>query len=141
MWYQNAYRRHLCDMHIEDWDEQFLSQFSPEKYVQDLITAKVQNPMIYLQSHVGLCYYPTSSGQMHKALIGQEDLIKRTVDLCREKGMPVVGYYSLIFNTREHDAHPDHRDRQSCHQGRHGEPQGSRVAQDAAVGIHHRLAA
>ena len=109
MWYQTAYRRHLCDMHIEDWDEQFFSQFSPEKYVQDLITAKVQNPMIYLQSHVGLCYYPTASGQMHKALIGREDLMKRTVDLCREKGMPVVGYYSLIFNTREHDAHPDWR--------------------------------
>lgn len=109
MWYETAYRRHLCDMHIEDWDEQFLSQFSPEKYVQDLITAKVQNPMIYLQSHVGLCYYPTKSGQMHKALIGREDFIKRTVDLCREKGMPVVGYYSLIFNTREHDAHPDWR--------------------------------
>ena len=51
MWYQTACRRHLCDMHIEDWDEQFLSRFSPEKYVQDLVTAKVQNPMIYLQSH------------------------------------------------------------------------------------------
>lgn len=113
MWYEKAYRRHLCDMHIEDWDPQFLSQFSPEKYVQDLVTAKVQNPMIYLQSHVGLCYYPTRSGVMHKALEGREDLIKRTIDLCHEAGMPVVGYYSLIFNTREHDAHPDWRMRKS----------------------------
>ena len=123
MWYQTAYRRHLCDMHIEDWDAQFLSQFSPEKYVQDLITAKVQNPMIYLQSHVGLCYYPTNSGQMHKALIGQEDLIKQTIDLCREKGMPVVGYYSLIFNTRAHDAHPSWRMRRSDGMSQRENPQ------------------
>ena len=109
MWYTNSYRRHLCDMHIADWDDRFLSQFRPEKYVQDLITANVDSPMIYLQSHTGLCNFPTKVGTMHKALVGKEDLIKQTVDLCREKGMPVVGYYSLIFNTCEHDSHPDWR--------------------------------
>ena len=109
MWYTNAYRRHLCDMHLEDWDELFFSRFSPEKYVEDLVAAQVQSPMIYLQSHVGLCYFPTKVGQMHKAFRGNEDRIKRTIDLCHEKGMPVVGYYSLIYNTREHDRHPDWR--------------------------------
>lgn len=109
MWYRNSYRRHLCDMHLEDWDEQFMSQFSPEQYVANLERANIDSPMIYLQSHVGLCYYPTKNGQMHKALIGREDLIRRTVDLCRKKGMPVVGYYSIIFNTREHDLHPEWR--------------------------------
>ena len=32
MWYTKSYRRHLCDMHIDDWDETFLSEFSPEEY-------------------------------------------------------------------------------------------------------------
>lgn len=53
-WYKNAYRRHLLDMHIEDWDDEFLSKFDPEDYVDNLKRAKIQAAMIYMQSHVGL---------------------------------------------------------------------------------------
>ncbi len=109
MWYKNMYRRHLCDMHIDDWNDEFMSQFSPEVYVENLKKAKIQNAMIYLQSHAGLCYFPTKVGHMHKAFINNEDMIKRTVDLCHKNGIAVVGYYSLNYNTREHDAHPDWR--------------------------------
>ena len=70
MWYKNAYRRHLCDMHLTDWDDSFFSEFSPEQYVENLKLAKVQNAMIYFQSHVGLCYYPTECGVMHGRLWG-----------------------------------------------------------------------
>ena len=103
MWYKKSYRRHLCDMHIADWDESFLSEFSPEEYVENLERAKIKSAMIYFQSHVGLCYYPTKSGQMHKAFIGKEDMIRRVVELCHKKGIAVTGYYSLIYNTVEHD--------------------------------------
>ena len=108
-WYSNLYRRHLCDMHIDDWDPLFLSEFSPRAYVEALKTAKINHAMIYLQAHTGLCYYPTRTGVMHKALIGREDLLKKTVDLCHENGIKVMGYYSLIHNTREHDRHPEWR--------------------------------
>ncbi len=106
-WFSDCYRRNLVDMHIEDWDPAFLSEFSPEEYVRNLKTAHIQAPMIYLQSHVGLCYFPTKVGHMHRALEGREDMIRRLVDLCHAEGMKVVGYYSLIFNAREEDAHPD----------------------------------
>lgn len=109
MWYSKSYRRHLCDMHIDDWNESFLKDFSPEKYVENLKTANIQNAMIYFQSHVGLCFYPTECGIMHKALTGREDLMKRTVELCYENGISVTGYYSLNFNTLEHDRHPEWR--------------------------------
>ncbi|MBQ2967912.1 MAG: beta-galactosidase trimerization domain-containing protein [Clostridia bacterium] len=107
MWYSDSYRRHLCDMHIEDWNEQFLSAFSIEDYVQNLKTANIQNAMIYLQSHVGLCNFPTKTGHMHKAFIGNEDKIKRLIDLCHKNNILVTGYYSLNYNTIEHDMHPD----------------------------------
>ena len=106
MWYTNSYRRHLCDMHIDDWDDLFLSKFSPEEYVENLKIAKVQNAMLYLQSHVGLCYYPTKTGVMHRAFIGREDAMKKTEELCHKNGMHVTGYYSLNYNTVEHDRHP-----------------------------------
>ena len=109
MWYQTAYRRHLCDLHIDDWDPSFLSAFDPEVYVENLRRARVQSAMLYFQSHVGLCYYPTRVGKMHGGLAGREDIMRRLVELCRESGIAVTGYYSLIYNTLEHDRHPSWR--------------------------------
>jgi len=107
MWYSNNYRRNLVDMHIEDWNPEFLSEFSVDAYHKNLVTGKIQSPMIYLQSHVGHCYWPTATGHMHGALNGREDIIKQLVDKCRASGMAVVGYYSLIYNTYEEDRHPE----------------------------------
>lgn len=109
MWYESSFRRHLCDMHIDDWDPAFLSEFDPDTYVECLKAAKIQNAMLYFQSHVGLCYYPTRSGKMHRALVGREDAMRRLADLCHENGITVTGYYSLIYNTVEHDRHPEWR--------------------------------
>ena len=107
MWYTKSYRRNLVDMHIDDWNPELLSQFSPDEYYNNLVKGKIQSPMIYLQSHAGHCYWPTRTGHMHSALAGKEDLIKRLIDKCRAGGMDVVGYYSLIYNTYEEDRHPE----------------------------------
>lgn len=96
-------------MHIDDWDESFLSEFSPEVYVENLKTAKIQNAMLYFQSHVGLCYYPTKVGKMHRAFEKEPDKMRRLVDLCHQNGIQVTGYYSLNYNTLESDRHPDWR--------------------------------
>lgn len=109
MWYEDKYRRHLCDMHMDDWSEEFLSRFSPEEYFENLKTAKIQNAMLYFQSHVGLCYYPTRVGRIHNAFRGQEDAMQRLVKLCRENGIAVTGYYSLIYNNWAYHEHPEWR--------------------------------
>lgn len=96
-------------MHIDDWNDEFLSRFSPEEYLQNLKRAKIQNAMLYLQSHVGLCYYPTKTAKMHNALKGREDMMKQLADMCRKSGIAVTGYYSLIYNNWAHDAHPEWR--------------------------------
>ena len=67
MWYSDRYRRNLTDMHIADWHSDFLSRFSPETYVENLKLAHINYAMLYLQSHAGLCYFPTESGILHKA--------------------------------------------------------------------------
>lgn len=109
MWYTRLFRRHLLDMHIDDWSPEFLSRFSPETYVENLKRAKINYAMVYFQSHAGLCYYPTKTGVMHSAFVGREDQMKRLVDLCHENNIRVCGYYSLIHNTREHDRRPEWR--------------------------------
>lgn len=107
MWYTDSYRRYLCDMHIDDWDERFLEQYSSEEYVRLLKVAKAQTVMLYYQSHIGLCYFPNKDGLLHKALQGREDIIRRTEELCHENGISVVGYYSLIFNNRMAERQPE----------------------------------
>lgn len=106
-WFEKSYRRNLVDMHIDDWNPEFLSEFDPEKYLEYLKTAKMDAMMLYLQSHVGLCNYPTKSGVMHKAFVGRERTMNTLIDLCHENDIAVVGYYSLIFNTREEKRHPE----------------------------------
>ena len=96
--YRDKLRRTLMDMHIENWNPEFMSQFDPEAYFESLKIAKINAPMIYIQSHVGLCYWPTKSGEMHSGLIGKEDAMKRLFDLCHDDGMAVVAYYSIIYN-------------------------------------------
>jgi len=55
-WYERSYRRNLVDMHVEDWDERFLSQLDPKSYVKMLKLANVKSAMVYANSHVGYCY-------------------------------------------------------------------------------------
>ena len=108
-WFTTSFRRHLCDMHIEDWNDEFLSEFSPEEYVRCLKLAQIDAPMLYFQSHVGLCYWPTKTARMHRAFEKEPGKMRRLVELCHKEGMKVVGYYSLNYNNWAHDTHPEWR--------------------------------
>jgi len=106
-WYENSYRRSLVDMHIDDWDEKFLSQFDSKEYVEMQALAEVQTVIFYASSNVGICYYPTKIGHMHKGIKGR-DILKEVIDLSHEKGMSVVVYYN-IWHKWAYDNHPDWR--------------------------------
>jgi len=108
-WYKNSYRRSLVDMHIEDWNDEFLSKLSAEDYCENLKKGKIQSAMIYLQNHNGHCYFPTKVGHTHKKFLNGENQIKRLVALCHENDIDVIGYYSVIHNTYEEDRHKDWR--------------------------------
>ena len=105
-WYKNCYRRNLVDMHINDDKEIYLSKFSVEDYFNYLVEAKIQSPMIYLQSHTGLCNFKTSVSKTHAHFLKHPHQIKELIDKCQQSGMKVVGYYSLIFNNQACLDHP-----------------------------------
>ncbi|MCL1887853.1 MAG: alpha-L-fucosidase [Kiritimatiellaeota bacterium] len=131
MWHSKSFRRNLVDMHIADWDPAFLSEFSVDTYFDNLVRGRVQSAMIYLQSHAGLCYWPTRAGRMHAAFKGREDTLRRLVEKCRANGIDVVGYYSLIFNTWAEDLHPEWRMRDAeglSRRDRKGDPAFARGA-------------
>jgi hypothetical protein len=107
-WYRNSFRRNLVDMHIEDWDASFLSQFDANNYVAMLKKAHVQSAMLYANSHVGYCYWPTPVGRMHAGIKGR-DILGELVGLCRQEGMDVILYYTLVYDNWAYDHHPSWR--------------------------------
>lgn len=109
MWYKNHRRRTLLDMHIDDWDPEFLKDFRAEDYFKLLQEADVDTVMIYVQSHMGLCYWPTQSGRMHAAFRMKESQMRHLFELCREAGMKTVVYYSIIYNNWAYKTHPEWR--------------------------------
>lgn len=107
-WYKKSYRRNLVDMHIEDWDESFLSKINPQEYVENLKKAQVQSAMIYANSHVGYCNWPTKEGHMHGGLKGK-DFFGEMVDLVHKEHMDAIGYYTLVFVNDEYERFPQWR--------------------------------
>ena len=107
-WYQRSYRRNLVDMHIDDWDDSFLSKLDPKTYVEMLKTADVQSAMVYANSHIGYCYWPTKNGQMHRGLRGR-DFLGEIIELCHKEGIDVVVYYTLVFDNWAYDHDPSWR--------------------------------
>jgi hypothetical protein len=107
-WFEKSYRRNLVDMHIEAWDESFLSRLDPDVYVEMLKTANVQSAMVYANSHIGYCYWPTKNGEMHPGLRGR-DVFGDITSLCHTQGMDVIAYYTLIFNNWAYDHDPSWR--------------------------------
>lgn len=107
-WYEKSYRRGLVDMHIEDWDPVFLSKLDPEIYVANMKRAGMQSLMIYANSHVGYCYWPTASGKMHRSINGR-DVLGEILALCRKEGLDTNVYYSLVYNNWAYEQHPEWR--------------------------------
>ncbi len=107
-WLKKEYRRCLVDMHIEDWDEEFMSRFEPSEYIDAMEKAGVKGVMIYAQSHVGLCYWPTRAGQMHRNLKNR-DIVDETFRLAHAKDMDVILYYSLIYDNWAYETYPEWR--------------------------------
>lgn len=107
-WFAASYRRNLVDMHIEDWDAGFLARLDPQRYVELLCTARVQSAMVYANSHVGYCYWPTRSGRMHRGS-GGRDVLGEIIEGCHAAGIDVVVYYSVIFNNLAYECEPEWR--------------------------------
>lgn len=106
--YRAARRRVLIDMHIPDWDPGFLGQYAPDAVLDAVVRTGADAVMIYFQSHIGLCYYPTGIGRRHaKAL--DRDLAGELLDLAKHAGLATCAYYSVNFNNQAWLDHPDWR--------------------------------
>lgn len=107
-WFENAWRRAVIDMHIPDWDPEFLSRFDADRYVEALVQSRAQSIVCYAHSHVGLFNYPTKVGRQHAGLRGR-DIVAEMIERCHARGIAVVLYVSVIHDRWAADQHPDWR--------------------------------
>ena len=108
MWIEGNYRRNLMDMHIDDWNPDFLAKINVDEYVDALVDAGVQAAMVKGKPHTGLCYYPTKVGRMHKGLRGY-DFLGEMVKKCHENNIAVIAYFTQIFDNWAYEEHPEWR--------------------------------
>jgi len=106
--YLKCQRQILVDMHVPDWDPGFLANYDPVRMADLYQKSGTQAVMHYCNSHMGLCYWPCSVGEMNKLLKGR-DIVGETVVELHRRGIASCGYYSCIFNNWAWTNHPDWR--------------------------------
>ncbi len=106
-WYKNSYLRLLTDMHIPDWNPEFMRKFNPEKYVENMAKTGIDTVYLYANSCVGICNWPTKLGHMHNGHNGQ-DRIKALTEGFAEKGINVIVYIN-VWSKYMYDLHPEWR--------------------------------
>ena len=99
-WYQTKLRRILVDMHIADWNKEFMSQFSAENYAHMMRQSGAEVAQITAGSCLGLCYWPTDIGFRHKQLHGR-DILGETLEACHAEGLAT----QIFLNTWNREAY------------------------------------
>lgn len=108
--YQSGYRRMLVDMHIPDWDPGFLASYDAKAMADLYETANLTSVMLYCNSHVGLCNWPTKVGKMHEGL-GGRDIVGELVSELDARGIATCAYISVVFDNWAVETNPDWRQR------------------------------
>jgi hypothetical protein len=107
-WFEKSYRRTETTWHISEQNPAYFSKFDPREYVDLLLLGKVETTCIFSNSHTGLSHWPTKVGHMHNCLKGR-DILRDVIELCHNKGISVILYYSVTYNDWAYENHPDWR--------------------------------
>lgn len=100
-------RRILIDMHIPDWNDEFLSNFSPEYMAELMHRSGTEVAQFSGSSCLGLCFWPTKVGYPHRCLNGR-DLMGETLHAYREQGLSTQIFLNT-WNRAAYDHHPEWR--------------------------------
>lgn len=106
-WFQKSLHRLLVDMHIPDWKEEFLKDFSADNYAEMMKLAKVDTAILYTGNCLGLCFFPTKVGFPHKSLKGR-DLVGEVLEACRKREINTQLYLN-VWSRAAYEAHPEWR--------------------------------
>lgn len=104
--YQDTYRRMLLDMHIPDWDEEFLAQYDPDALADAYSVAGAEGVLFYCKSHLGLNYWPVPVGAIHPAAKNR-DLVGELHSALLARSIAPAAYHSVVFDNWAVENHPE----------------------------------
>jgi len=95
------FRVHLLN-YFPDWVPNAGELFDAESLCESLVEAKVNSVEFVAKDHTGKCYYMTEIGPRPK-----RDWLGEFVKAARPRGIEVLAYYSLAWDTHAAITHPD----------------------------------
>ena len=106
MWFENDYRRIFMDMHLNDSNEEYLSKLDIDNFVAHLVEVGASSVVVKAHSHVGLNYWPSKYGRMHKTLEKRGiDYVGEMIEKCHANGIKVIVYFSQIYDNYAYEHH------------------------------------
>lgn len=106
--YLKRQRHILIDMHVPDFEPEFMRDFDPVRTVELYAKAGADSVMLYCNSMTGLANWPTKVGESHPGLDGR-DIVGETIALLHDHDMAACAYYSVNFNNWAYLEHPEWR--------------------------------
>jgi hypothetical protein len=100
----DKFRKIHLDFHTPSWVGNIGKQFDPERFVDTLQKANVDNICVFAKCCHGMSYYPTRIGVRHPNL--QFDLLGEMVRALRKAAIAVSIYYTVVWDDSIVDAHP-----------------------------------
>ncbi|MCL2352437.1 MAG: beta-galactosidase trimerization domain-containing protein [Firmicutes bacterium] len=79
--------------------------FDAAEFARTLQTARVESINLFAKCHHGMYYYPTKIGTMHPSL--KFDLLGAQIKACREAGIRVCIYTTVVWDEDLCDRHPE----------------------------------
>lgn len=99
------YRQIHMDFHTSPHINEVGEKFNADEFVSTLKDARVNSINLFAKCHHGMYYYPTKIGTMHPGL--KFDLLGEQIKACRDKGIRVCAYTTVVWNEDWADRHPE----------------------------------
>ncbi|MCX7017494.1 MAG: alpha-amylase family protein [bacterium] len=107
-WYLHSQCKIHLDLHTPEWHDSILSNINPADIVSKVVDCGADALYFFAKDCYGNAYYNTRVGHKHLC-IGDRDLIQEIVDEAARAGLPVMAYYSVIWDNHAAEDHEDWR--------------------------------
>lgn len=102
------YRQIHLDFHTSPHISKIGEQFDSQQFIDTLKSANVNSINLFAKCHHGFYYYPTETGgRVHPHLKHGLDLFGEQIKACREAGMRVLAYTTIVWAEDTCDLHPE----------------------------------
>ena len=106
-WLTESKARIFFDMHLPSWrDKGIAERFDPRAVADSFAEAGADSAVLFAKCQYGNFYTAIHGEHLHPGL-GGRDLMEETASLLGERGIRTLAYYSVSWDERMADEHPE----------------------------------